>query len=94
MAVCANQFSWRNLGRDYVIEAFRLAQKASPNAELYYNDYNNEQPNKRAGCIALIKKIQAAGVRIDGVGIQGHWHTANCSSKILKRVLLRMLHWV
>jgi endo-1,4-beta-xylanase len=62
------------LGDNFVTEAFRLAQAASPNTELYYNDYNNEQPAKRAGCIALIKKIQAAGVRIDGVGIQGHWH--------------------
>jgi endo-1,4-beta-xylanase len=62
------------LGPDYVAEAFRLAQKASPKSELYYNDYNNEQPKKRAGCIEIIKKIQAAGVRIDGVGIQGHWH--------------------
>lgn len=62
------------LGEDFVTEAFRLAQQAAPNTQLYYNDYNNEQPAKRAGCIALIKKIQAAGVRIDGVGIQGHWH--------------------
>jgi len=62
------------LGDDFVTEAFRLAQKAAPNTELYYNDYNIEQPKKRAGAINLIKKIQAAGVRIDGVGIQGHWH--------------------
>lgn len=62
------------LGDNFVTDAFRLAQKASPHSELYYNDYNNEQPAKRAGCIALIKKIQAAGVKIDGVGIQGHWH--------------------
>ncbi len=61
------------LGPDYVTEAFKLAQKATPNSELYYNDYNIEQPKKRAGTIALIKKIQAAGVRIDGVGIQAHW---------------------
>lgn len=61
------------LGDDFVTEAFRLAQKATPNSELYYNDYNIEQPKKRAGAIELIKKIQAAGVRIDGVGIQGHW---------------------
>jgi endo-1,4-beta-xylanase len=64
----------QSLGDDFVTEAFRLAQKAAPHTELYYNDYNIEQPAKRAGCIALIKKIQAAGVRIDGVGIQGHWH--------------------
>lgn len=61
------------LGEDFVVEAFRLAQKASPNAKLYYNDYNIEEPKKRAGALRLIKKIQEAGVRIDGVGIQGHW---------------------
>lgn len=63
----------QKLGEDYIVEAFRLAQKAAPHTKLYYNDYNIEQPAKRAGAIALIKKIQAAGVRIDGVGIQGHW---------------------
>lgn len=66
---------WEKLGEDYIVEAFRLAQKAAPNTKLYYNDYNIEQPKKRAGAIAIIKKIQAAGVRIDGVGIQGHWRS-------------------
>ncbi|MBN9382498.1 MAG: endo-1,4-beta-xylanase [Chitinophagaceae bacterium] len=69
------------LGDDFVVEAFRLAQKAAPHTKLYYNDYNIEQPKKRAGAIALIKKIQAAGVRIDGVGIQGHWRAANVPMK-------------
>jgi endo-1,4-beta-xylanase len=69
------------LGDDFVLEAFRLAQKAAPNTELYYNDYNIEQPKKRAGAIALIKKIQAAGVRIDAVGIQGHWRAYNVPLK-------------
>jgi endo-1,4-beta-xylanase len=71
----------QKLGEDYIVEAFRLAQKASPHSELYYNDYNIEQPKKRAGAIALIKKIQAAGVRIDGVGIQGHWRAYNLPLK-------------
>lgn len=65
------------LGEDYIVEAFRLAQQAAPDAQLYYNDYNIEQPKKRAGAIALIKKLQAAGVRIDGVGIQGHWRASH-----------------
>lgn len=69
-----NSIFREKLGDDYIVEAFRIAQKSSPHSELYYNDYNIEQPAKRAGCIALIKRIQAAGVRIDGVGIQGHWH--------------------
>jgi endo-1,4-beta-xylanase len=72
-----NSIFLQKLGPNYVIEAFRLAQKAAPHTKLYYNDYNIEQPKKRAGAIALIKKIQAAGVRIDGVGIQGHWRTGN-----------------
>lgn len=65
-----------SLGEDYIVEAFRLAQQAAPHTKLYYNDYNIEAPRKRAGAIALVKKIQAAGVRIDGIGIQGHWKAA------------------
>ena len=76
------------LGPDFVTEAFRLAQKAAPNTELYYNDYNNEQPKKRAGCITLIKKIQAAGVRIDGVGIQGHWRASNIPLKDIEESII------
>ncbi len=76
------------IGDDYVTEAFRLAQAASPNTELVYNDYNNEQPKKRAGCIGLIKKIQAAGVRIDAVGIQGHWHAGRIPLKDIEESLL------
>ena len=76
------------LGPDFVTDAFRLAEKASPNAELYYNDYNNEQPKKRVGCIGLIKKIQAAGVRIDGVGIQGHWRAYSIPLKEIEESII------
>jgi endo-1,4-beta-xylanase len=76
------------IGSDFVTEAFRLAQKAAPNTELYYNDYNIEQPKKRAGAIALIKKIQAAGVRIDGVGIQGHWRSSNIPLKEIENSII------
>jgi endo-1,4-beta-xylanase len=61
------------IGEDYIIKAFQLAAKADPKAELYYNDYNIEQPKKRAGVIALVKKLKDSGTRIDGVGIQAHW---------------------
>ena len=72
-----NSIFLQKLGPNYIVEAFRLAQKSSPNSKLYYNDYNIEQPKKRAGAIAIIKSIQSAGVRIDGVGIQGHWRADN-----------------
>lgn len=78
----------KKLGEDYLVEAFRLAQAASPTAELYYNDYNNEQPAKRAGCISLIKKIQEANVRIDGVGIQGHWHAGKVPFKEIEESII------
>lgn len=76
------------LGDDFVTDAFRLAQKAAPATELYYNDYNNEQAAKRAGCIALIRKIQNAGVRIDGIGIQGHWHLGKLPLKDIEESIL------
>lgn len=76
------------MGDGFVTEAFRLAQKAAPKTELYYNDYNNEQPKKREGCIALVKKVQAAGVRIDGVGIQGHWHVGRVPLKDIEESIL------
>jgi len=80
---------FNKLGDDFVTEAFRLAGKAAPNTALYYNDYNNEQPAKRAGCIALIKKIQSGGVRIDGVGIQGHWHLGKIPLKDIEESILQ-----
>lgn len=83
-----NSLFLQKLGPDFVTEAFRLAQAASPRSALLYNDYNNEQPAKRAGCITIIKKIQAAGVRIDGVGIQGHWHVGRVPFKDIEESIL------
>lgn len=84
-----NSVFLQKLGENYITEAFRLTQEASPNTELYYNDYNNEQPAKRAGCIRLIKKIQESGVRIDGVGIQGHWHLGKIPLKDIEESILQ-----
>jgi len=62
------------IGPDYIQKAFEFAFVADPGAELYYNDYNNELPVKRAGVEALVKELRQKGIKIDGVGIQGHWH--------------------
>lgn len=78
----------RLLGDDFVTEAFRLAEKATPKSELYYNDYNIEQPAKRAGTIRLVKQIQEAGIRIDGVGIQGHWHLGKVPFEEIEKSIL------
>jgi len=83
-----NSIFLEKIGEGYVTKAFELAAKASPNTEMYYNDYNIEQPMKRAGAISLIKKIQAAGVRIDGVGIQGHWSINNLPVEDLEKAIV------
>ena len=61
------------IGDDYLQKAFQFAHEADPNAELYYNDYNEWQPAKRRAIKQLIHGLQAKGVRIDGLGLQGHW---------------------
>jgi endo-1,4-beta-xylanase len=63
----------RAIGPDYVEKAFEFAHTADPAAELYYNDYNIEQPGKLQKAVRLIRSLQAKHVRIDSVGIQGHW---------------------
>jgi endo-1,4-beta-xylanase len=61
------------IGEDFIAKAFEYAHQADPNAELYYNDYSLEKPSKRDAVVRLVKDLQAKGLRIDGVGIQGHW---------------------
>lgn len=60
-------------GDELVKLAFKFANEFAPEAELYYNDFNAWRPTKRDGIVRLVKMLQAEGIRIDGVGIQGHW---------------------
>jgi endo-1,4-beta-xylanase len=61
------------IGEDYVLKAFEYARQADPNAELYYNDYNFYRGRQCETVIRLIQSLQSKGVRLDGIGIQGHW---------------------
>lgn len=60
------------IGEDYLELAFRFAHEADPEAELYYNDYSMASPAKRARVVQLVRDLKAKGIRIDGVGMQGH----------------------
>lgn len=60
-------------GESFIEEAFRFAHEADPDAELYYNDFNIVNPDKRDGAIRIVKDLQNKGIKIDGVGMQGHW---------------------
>jgi endo-1,4-beta-xylanase len=65
---------YKIIGPDYIEKAFQYAHEADPAAQLTYNDYNLEFPAKRKGAIELVKKLQAEGIPISVVGIQGHVH--------------------
>ena len=60
-------------GDALVRDAFRFAGEAAPDAQLYYNDFNAWRPEKRDGIVRMVKMLQQHGIRIDGIGIQGHW---------------------
>lgn len=65
---------WYNItGKEFIKAAFRKANESDPNVELYYNDYNVWIPEKRKAILALAKELQAEGIRIDGIGMQGHY---------------------
>jgi endo-1,4-beta-xylanase len=78
----------KTMGEGYIKKAFDLAAAADPEAELYYNDYNLSQPKKLQGCIEMIKKLQASGTKIDGVGIQGHWSINGPSVEQIEAAIL------
>ena len=60
-------------GDELVKHAFKYAEQYAPDTELYYNDFNAWRPAKRDGIVRMVKMLQREGIRIDGVGIQGHW---------------------
>ena len=63
----------RIIGADYLLKAYEFARQADPQAELYYNDYDLEQPLKRQHAIRVLKGLLDAGIKIAAVGNQAHW---------------------
>lgn len=71
---------WRNTnwlqavgGPEYVTWAFEAARAADPNAKLFLNDYDTENPTKRGYLVDAVQSLLDAGVPIDGVGHQCHF---------------------
>ena len=60
-------------GYDWIVNAFRWARAACPNAILIMNDYNTiEYQTDHDHFISIVQAIKAAGAPIDAVGAQGH----------------------
>ncbi|MDR1883951.1 MAG: endo-1,4-beta-xylanase [Prevotella sp.] len=70
--------SWRDskfykiIGEDFIPVAFEFAHAADPGAELYYNDYDEWHTGKCEAIVRLVNSLKEKGLRIDGVGMQGH----------------------
>jgi len=60
------------IGEDYIRLAFEFAREADPEAELYYNDYSMSKEGKRDAVVKMVRNLQSQGVKIDGIGMQGH----------------------
>jgi len=80
---------WYNItGKDFIKEAFKTAHEADPEMELYYNDYNMWKPAKRNTAIELAKELRAEGIRIDGIGMQGHYGLESPSLEDIENSIL------
>ncbi len=64
----------KHLGDEYIALAFRFAREADPDAILFYNDYDHGDAlgAKSDRIYALLKRLIAAGVPVQGVGLQMH----------------------
>jgi endo-1,4-beta-xylanase len=78
------------LGEDYVARAFELAREADPDAQLYYNDYNLWKPAKRDAAVRLMASLRGRGIRVDGVGEQGHWLLDDPSAEMIEAMIVEL----
>lgn len=74
-------------GEEFVAKAFEYAHAADPDALLFYNDYNEISPVKREKIIRMVKDLQAKGIPIHGIGLQGHWAVNEPSREQLDKTL-------
>ena len=85
------QTPWMKIiGEDYIEKAYEFAHAADPEADLYYNDFSLENEAKRNGAIALIKDLQKKGIKVSGVGLQGHYRLADPGLKDVDETISAM----
>ena len=78
---------YRICGEEFIAKAFEYAHEADPNALLFYNDYNEINPQKREKMYQLVKGLKDAGVPISGIGLQGHWSVSAPSEEQLTNTI-------
>jgi endo-1,4-beta-xylanase len=80
---------WREIiGEDYIEIAFAAAAKADPNALLFYNDYETQDPRRVAAISQLVGRLKARGVKIDGIGHQAHYTVAHPDLAVFEQAIV------
>ena len=77
----------RTVGPEFLTLAFKFAHEADPDAKLYYNDYGIEAGPKHESSMVLLRRLIKDGAPIHGVGIQGHWSTANVPYEAIDKAI-------
>jgi endo-1,4-beta-xylanase len=69
---------YKAMGEEFIDKAFKAAHNADPAAKLYLNEFGLEEAGNRWDTlIALIGRLQARHVPIDGIGFQSHVYVAS-----------------
>ena len=79
---------YKNMGENYIEEVFRITEKADPDADLIYNDYNLYKPEKRAAVLKMVNNFKSNGTKINGVGVQAHWDLKSPSLEEIEQIIL------
>lgn len=61
-------------GSDFIAKAYEFAHEVDPQAVLFYNDYNESNPQKRDKIYTLVQSLLEQGAPIHGIGLQAHWN--------------------
>jgi endo-1,4-beta-xylanase len=84
-----NKSPWqRIIGPEYIELAFKFAHEADPDAQLFYNDNHMFLPKKREATLALIQRLKSKGIRIDGIGMQGHFFNIRPDFKNVEKSII------
>lgn len=78
------------IGPEYIKLAFQFANEADSNVELYYNDYGVSGAEKCDGIYNLAKDLIDSGIKIDGIGMQGHINMDSPTVEEMEKSIIKL----
>lgn len=91
--MASDEFYWQDyLGKDYAVEAFRLARlHGNSNDKLFINDYGLEgSGDKCNGLIQYVNYIESKGQKVDGIGTQMHVTLGETTMEGIRTMLTKL----